>query len=294
MPFLRVVFAVTAATIVVGLTVAAGDDRPAVQIGILDSLFPGQDVDKEEKNMMAEMQPFTELIEKRTKLNGEFRVMRGVPAAIKAFQDRKIQMAVMHSWEYGWLHEKAENCRPLMVAVQDTLALKAEVLVRQDSTAKTLADLKGQKMAVPERPQAHAVFYVERTIGQALDKAFQKQEVRNTNDAIEAVIDGTADVAVVGNTSLDVYRERKPGRYKRLHVLEESPSFPPSVIVYSVFESNDETMKKFRESMLTADETVEGRQTLNLWRISGFQDAPKDYDAQVAELIKRYPMDQRQ
>jgi ABC-type phosphate/phosphonate transport system substrate-binding protein len=251
----------------------------------------GADVDKEEKKMMAEMQPFTELIEKRTKLNAQFHVIRGMPSLIKNFQDRKIQMAVMHCWEYGWLRAKVENCRPLIAAVQDTLTLKAEVLVRNDCTAKSLADLKGQRLAVPERPQAHVIFFVERAVGHNVEKYFQKQEVKNTDDAIEAVIDGTAQTTVVGNAALDVYRERKPGRFKRLRVLEESMAFPPTVIVYSVFESNDETMKTFRESLFSADQTAEGRQTLNLWRISGFQDPPKEYDAQVAEVIKRYPMD---
>lgn len=272
------------------LTTVSADDNPTVNIGIIDSVFVGADVDKEEKNMMAEMQPFTDLIEKRTKLNGQFRVIRGVPAMIKGFQDKKIQIAVMHSWEYGWLHEKVENCRPLMVAVQDTLTLKAEVLVRQDNAAKSLTDLKGQKMSVPQRPQAHALFYVERTVGQSMDKFFQKQEVRNTDDAIEAVIDGAAQVTVVGNAALDVYRERKPGRFKRLRVLEESPAIAPTVIVYNIFEANDEVIKNFRESLFSADQTAEGKQTLNLWRISGFQDVPRDFDSQVADLIKRYPM----
>jgi ABC-type phosphate/phosphonate transport system substrate-binding protein len=264
--------------------------QPIVRIGLIESLFPTVDAAKDEKAMLDEMQPFTEMIQKQTQMKSEFIVIHSLPEMIKSFEDHKIQMAVLHGWEYGWLHAKVPDCEPLLIAVQDTLALKADVLVHKDNPAKSLADLKGKRLAAPKRPQPHTLFYLERKVGQKIEDYFAKQTAGNTDDAVEAVIEGKADFTVIGNAAVDVYRDRKPGRFKRLRVVEESAEFPPTVIVYDSLESNEEVMRKFRESMIAADKSAEGRQTLNLWRITNFQDVPKNYAKQVEAIVQRYPM----
>jgi ABC-type phosphate/phosphonate transport system substrate-binding protein len=243
--------------------------------------------------MLAEMQPFADLIEKETKLRGEFILVHGMPAMISDFRDNKMQMAVLHGVEYGWLRDKVKETRPLLVAVQDTLRPKIEILVQKDSPVRMLADLRGKRFAEPKRPQPLSVFYLERATHQDIGKFFARESLNNAEDAIEAVIDGTADFTAIGNVSWDVYQDRKPGRAKRLRVLEESPEFPASVIVYNELESNEENQKKFRDNLVNADKTREGRQTLNLWHISGFQDVPKDYEQEVDAIVKRYPYEEK-
>ena len=41
--------------------------------------------------------------------------------------------------------------------------------------------------------------------------------------------------------------------------------------------------------MITAQQTALGRQLLTLWRMSGFEPIPKDYDQILAEIVKAYP-----
>jgi ABC-type phosphate/phosphonate transport system substrate-binding protein len=200
-------------------------------------------------------------------------------------------MAVLHGLEYGRLRDKCRDCKPLLVAVQETLTLKAEVLTQKENPARGLADLKGKRLALPRRPQAHTLYYLERSLGKTDYQSSPRENTDNTDAAIEAVVEGGADYTVIGNAAWDVYRDRKPGRAKRLKVVEESPEFPSTVIVYNELESNEEVLKKFRDNLLSADQTREGRQTLNLWRISSFQDVPKDYERQVDEILRRYPAD---
>jgi hypothetical protein len=41
--------------------------------------------------------------------------------------------------------------------------------------------------------------------------------------------------------------------------------------------------------MLQAGESAEGKQLMGLWKMTGFQDIPKDYPEQLKESLKAYP-----
>lgn len=257
-----------------------------VGIGMLASLFDQGD----EKTILAQMQPFADVVSKRTGVRGEFFIVRDVHHAAKLLEAGKIQVVVLHGPEYGWLKPLCQELRPLLIATASTPKLQAVVLVSQQHPAKSADELKGQTLALATKLPQHLRLYLERRFALSADKFFRILEVKNAEDAIEAVIEGKADLALVSNIQAEVYRQQRPGRFKRLRELESSPEFPMPVVAYKPRKELEDVVQEFRKALLTAKDTPEGRQTLVLWRIEGFQEPPADYEEQAGRIAKIYPL----
>ncbi|MCS7014801.1 MAG: phosphate/phosphite/phosphonate ABC transporter substrate-binding protein [Gemmatales bacterium] len=277
------------AVLMLSFCLAAGGDAFILQepigVGMIASLFDQTD----EKTILAQMQPFADVIGKRLGVRGEFVVVRDVEHAAQLFDERRIQVIVLHGPEYGWLKQLDKEIRPLLLATASVPKLQAVLLVNQKSEAKTPEDLKDKTLVLASRLPQHLRLYLERRFPQPVDKIFRILEVKTAEDALEAVIEDKADLTLVSNIQAEVYRQQRPGRFKRLRELEISPDFPLPVVAYKPQKGLEDLVENFRKALLTAKETPEGRQTLVLWRIEGFQDAPADYEEQAARIAKTYP-----
>jgi ABC-type phosphate/phosphonate transport system substrate-binding protein len=262
---------------------------------MMDSLFEETD----EKRILAQMQPFVELVKKRTGLAGEFQVVRGVDKMREGLKSGKLSLGVVLGLDYAWLRIDVPDAVPLVVAVNESTTMKAHVLVHKDSEVKQLADLKDKPLALPRRTPRFARFYLEREmqqlfahpLAQPLAQVFKVQESADAEEAIESVIDRTAEATLITALGLDVYRQRKPVRFNRLRVLHDSPEFPTPAVIYRPGTAKEEDARRFRDALLRSNDTAEGQQTLTLWRLTGFRTPPAEYVKQVDELAKRYPRD---
>ncbi len=107
------------------------------------------------------------------------------------------------------------------------------------------------------------------------------------------MVDGIAECTVVDDIALGSYRCRKPGRYARLKILEISNIFPAAVVASRVGSLSDETLARLRKGMLDTNKTALGKQMLTLWRMTGFENVPDDYDQVLTEVAKHYsPLEQ--
>jgi hypothetical protein len=52
---------------------------------------------------------------------------------------------------------------------------------------------------------------------------------------------------------------------------------------------DEATLQRFREGMVNANKEVMARQMLTLWKLTGFEPVPEDYDAVLTNIIKPYP-----
>jgi ABC-type phosphate/phosphonate transport system substrate-binding protein len=262
-----------------------GQDDPPLPVGMMASLFDESD----EKTIFAQMQPFVDLVRKQSGLVGEFSVIKSPEQMAAELKSGKLAMGVVLGLDYAWMRESCPDAVPFLIAVNETPTVRACLLVAKDSPAKSVLDLKGKTLALPAKSPRFTKFYLEHDAKDELGKFFQVKQQTNTDAAIEAVVEHEADVTLVTSTALEVYRDRKPGRFNRLKVLDQSMEFPTGAMIYIPGKIPDATVKKFRDAMLTAHETREGRQTLTLWKLTGFQAPPKDFVRQVDELGKKYP-----
>ena len=111
----------------------------------------------------------------------------------------------------------------------------------------------------------------------------------NVEDALDDVVDGVAQVCVVDGVSLDCYKRRKPGRFAKLKIMRTSEIFPAAVIAFRTAILDDAMLARFRDGLLNANRTAFGRQVMTLWKLTGFEQVPSDYDQTLSEIVKIYP-----
>src|SRR5262249_47694403 len=139
----------------------------------------------------------------------------------------------------------------------------------------------------------HCCVFLERRClkcGQKPEKHFSKVTTpANAEDALDDLVEGRVDAAVIDGPPLDCYKRRKPGRVAKIKVIQVSEIFPASVVVYPPGVLDEATLQRFREGMSNAHKSVVGQRLLNLCRLTAFGPVPDDYEQTVANIVKLYP-----
>ena len=286
------VLALAACLFLPALLAQAGENVPrndVVRIGLISSLF--RDVPRAAVTSI--MQPFAALMESQTGMAGTLIPGGDADDLAEQLATDKLQLAVFHGIEFAWARLKHPDLRPLVIAINRDRRLQAFVLVRDDRDADRLADLKGTTLALGKGTKEHCRVFVERRCGACGKEGrdfFRKVTTPpNVESALDDVVDGLATATVVDRVALDCYQRRKPGRHARLRVLARSELFPAAVVAYRVGALEAATLDRFHDGMIAAGRTAMGRQLMTLWKLTGFEEVPEDYDRTCAEIVKAYP-----
>jgi ABC-type phosphate/phosphonate transport system substrate-binding protein len=268
----------------------ADEKNPApIQIGLVASLF--RDVPPPLVEMAK--QPFRTLMKDQTGLDGAL-VVGGEPLAVaKQLQENHLQLAVFHGVEFAWAQERYPELRPLVIAINRQRNLYANVVVRDDSSAAAFADLKGQKVALPRRSREHCHLFLNRLCKDAGSDpaAFCALTVNYTSveDALDDVLRGKVQAAVVDSVALEGYELVKPGCHARLKVLRQSELFPAAVVAYHQGALDAATLRTFRDGMINANATVRGRDLMALWKLTAFEPIPAGFQEALDTIRRAYP-----
>jgi ABC-type phosphate/phosphonate transport system substrate-binding protein len=275
-------------------TCGAGETSPApapitVRIGVVKSLFR----DLSDASVQFLSTPLKALMEKQTGLRAEWQTGADALALSKQLQDDKVHLAILHGFEYAWARQKHPELKPLIITVGQTSVYKALLVVGGDSKFTRCADLKGKVVAIPKFSREYCHLFLERRCsGGCKSPAEFYGSVSTPADVIEAlndVLDGSAQAAVVDRSALDEFRRYNADKHARLKVLLESEPFPAGVIAYHAGGTDDKVLARFREGMLAAGDTAEGKKLLGLCRLAGFAAVPDDFDQQLKDIAKAYP-----
>jgi ABC-type phosphate/phosphonate transport system substrate-binding protein len=270
-------------------TVADEPKKDVVRIGLTDSLFRDNPEARSEKAA----RPFQSLLEAQTGLKGEAIPDLKPDDLAQQLKDGKIQLAIFQGFEYAWARQTNSDFKPLMIAVNQKPHLRAMIVVRDDSGAAGLAELKGKTVAVPRRIRAHCQLFLDRrcaAAGGAPKDFFGKVQTPTTpEEAVDAVVNGRADAALTDGIFLDWYEKRKPTRYARLKLIEKSPVFPATVVAYRAGALDDATLGRLRKGMLSAKDNPRGVELMELCQMTSFEPVPDDYDKLLTEIAKAYP-----
>jgi ABC-type phosphate/phosphonate transport system substrate-binding protein len=269
---------------------AGGELRPAgLQIGMSSTLMR----DVPDVLVRASARPLQALIETQTSLKAEFSVAPDADSLAERMAAGKTTIGVFSGCEFAWVRQKNPKLSPLVVAVNGSAYHHALILVRHDDPAKSFSELEGRIIAVPTGNVQHCQLFFDRSckaLGTTPDKFFSRvSRSASVEEALDEVVDGQADAAIIDGTGLDCYLRRKPGRGAQIRELVRSETFPAPVVAYHVGAVDDASLKKFRDGLLGAKQTPIGRQALVLWRLTGFETVPKDFDQTLTNIAKAYP-----
>lgn len=264
--------------------------REAVRIGIAANLLP----EASKPLIESMMGPFKTLISTQTGMKCDVTAGDGAEKLRLELLAGKLDIVVIPGVEFAWLRQKHPQLRAMMIVANQKDVLRAYVVVRADHEACGIGDLKGKTMSVPKYGPAHCFLFLEShctKCAKADSKAFFSKVISSTNseDALDDVVDGETAATLVEEIALESYQRRKPVRYSRLRILQQSESFPATVIAYREGGLDGDTIAGFRKSLLEADKTPFARQLMVLWRMTAFRPLPQDYDATLTNIVKCYP-----
>jgi ABC-type phosphate/phosphonate transport system substrate-binding protein len=263
--------------------------RATVRIGLVETLFP----DTPEPLMQVMIRPFKSLLETQTGVRGQVVVGGDAESVSRQLKEDRIQLGVFHGIEFAWARLKNPDLRPLLIAVNRNRVLRACLVVSAACQARDYADLKGKKVGLPRLSRDHCRLFLERRCcKEGCTPARFYGEVSNPQDpedALDAVVDGKLDGAVIDLVALENFRKLKPGRAARLKILQQSEPFPSAVIAYQLGGLAEGLLDRFRQGMISARSTRHGRQLLEMCRITAFEAVPSDYEELLVSIVKAYP-----
>jgi ABC-type phosphate/phosphonate transport system substrate-binding protein len=266
----------------------AGDTKPVYRIGL-----PGSAVRDVPPALLALAGlPFEELWKDQTGLDGEVVQDPDTANVVRALDSGKLQFGVLQGHEYAWAQEKYPALVPLVCSIDRPKELQAVLLVRHDSKAKTLGDLKGGKVAIGANLRDHARLFLDnRRADEMAGASFAGTEKTETvHDAIHKVIAGDADVAVADHAAWSYFQKLYPGPSKNIKVLARSGDFPATVLVYKKGALDEEVVKKIKQAFLTAHQTTKGARMMTAIRVERFEAIPDGYEDSLKACRKLYPM----
>jgi len=279
---------------VLGLMLAAlseivADDGHGVRIGLVASLFR----DTSESLMQIAMRPFKSLLEAQTGMGGRI-VFGGAPEQLgQRLKEGDVHLGIFHGVEFAWAKAKYPKLKPLLIAVNKQLSLRAHLIVRANNEIKGLSDLKGRTIGMPALSREHCWLFLERRCVPAEQTPvtyFSRiSRPRDACYAIDDVIDGTLQAAVIDDADLDAYRKQFPDFADKVKSLVLSEPFPCAVIAYYPGRLDEHMVVQFRSGMLSAKDNRQGRQMMQLCRITRFEEVPDDFDKTLEEIAKAYP-----
>jgi ABC-type phosphate/phosphonate transport system substrate-binding protein len=261
---------------------------PSLRIGVAKSLF--RDTPSSLIDVLSE--PLRALMEEQTGLRGELRAVEAMELA-RQLKEKTAQVGVFHGYEFGWARQQFPDLKALVVCTTEHPVFHAHLIVRKDSPASSCGDLKGKVLSLPSISRGHLHLYLERRCPAASSdpRSFFREVRRPTSaeEALDDVVYGDAQAALVDRLALDEYQKSRPARLNKLRVLHQSEAFPPSVIAYHAGSLDEATLKRFREGLLQARGSARGQTLLKMCRITGFAPASAEFELLLGEIIKGYP-----
>jgi ABC-type phosphate/phosphonate transport system substrate-binding protein len=268
---------------------AAQTQAPEIRIGVIQSLFR----DIPEPMVPLLLTPFKVLLKNQTGMTGVISRVSDAENLGKQLNEGKVDFAVFHGFELAWAQQKYPNLKPLMIAVNKHRLLYAHLIVRNDSTAAALTDLRGTTFGVPFQSKEHCRLFLERQCEklETTPDTFFDKVVRSPNivDALDDVLRGKLAGTVVDGTAWEAYGSLKPGCWNRLKCIHLSDAFPAPVVAYKQNGIDPSILKRFNDGMLAANNNIRGRELLNLWRLSAFEPIPPDYQQTLDHILGVYP-----
>jgi len=244
--------------------------------------------DAKEKAALKTLKAF---IKDETGLENEIRRRDGWRQLADELAADKLHVGVFQGDEFAWAKSKHPALEPLALGINVDRYPVGYVVAKKGGKISKLADLKGKDVTLAATAPRFLFSFLRKETGAKPEDYFSAlKKTENVEDALDDVVDGKVPAAVVEKGSLEAFRRRKPGRFKQLEAVARSEPFPPVVIAYHRDGSLDKSLRAtFRQGLLNSSKTERGRTMLTLFRLTGFEPVPSDFDKVLTATEKTYP-----
>jgi ABC-type phosphate/phosphonate transport system substrate-binding protein len=272
--------------------VAARQKVDVLRIGTTGALATEKQTDKE-KSALVSLKGF---IKEVTGYNNDITRETDWKELTDKLTSGERHIGVYQGYEFAWATKDHPDLKPLALAINLYRYPTVHVVTNKDNPAAGFADLKGQALVLPDSGQPFLRLFAQREAraqGKELSDFFAKIITQaNVEDCIDDVVDGTVQAAVIDRAALEAFKQRKPGRFKKLKELAKSPPMPPLVVAYFGSSLDDAELKNLQDQLLKAGKTEKGRILLNLFHMTDFNVVGDDFEGILAETRKQFPAPQ--
>jgi ABC-type phosphate/phosphonate transport system substrate-binding protein len=260
-----------------------------LRIGTSGSLAPAEPGTDE----AGALETLRDFIKTETGLNNEIHRQKDWRELADKVAGKQLHLGVFQGYEFAWAQPRYPGLKPLALAVNIYRYPTVYVVTRRDSKAPDFAGLAGQTLSVPRANAPYLHLFIDRqceALGKKADNFFSRITApNNVEDAIDDVVDGTVQATVVDRAGLEAFKRRKPGRFNQLKAVAQSPPLPPPLVAYHEGVLDTATLRRFRDGLLNASNKERGQTLLTVFRLTGFEAVPTDFDRVLAETRKAYP-----
>jgi ABC-type phosphate/phosphonate transport system substrate-binding protein len=245
---------------------------------------------QDEKSSLDTLKAF---IKDETGLDSEIERLKTWQELLDKMAKGQLQVGVFQGFEYAYAQEKHPDLKPLAVSVNVYVYPVVYVVTGRDNKAKDFAGLQGQSLALLADSPGYVRLFIDRqceAAGKKTDAFFSKIETRDNYEvALDDAVDGVVAAAAADRAALDAFKRRKPGRFNKLKPVAQSQPLPPAVVAYYGNHLDEATRKQFRKGLLEAANKEKGQTMLTLFRLTGFQEPPADFEKVLADTRAAYP-----
>jgi ABC-type phosphate/phosphonate transport system substrate-binding protein len=270
--------------------VAPGEPPEPYRVGLTRSLFP--QVSEDALPLLAS--PFKALLRNRAGLAGELCLADDAGALARQLEAGEARLGLFAGFELAWARDRFPDLWPLALAVGRETRPTAVVVVRKDSPVQGLDDLRDRPAVLARDCKEFCRLFAERRLPKTetklgLSLVAKLVEPSCCANALDDVIDHRITATVVDGGALALYRELKPVRAEWLRVVCRSDPFPAAAVVYRKGALGEAAVQQLVRALTGARQAPPYRDLLRLWRLTGFEPVPADYEEQLARSLAAYP-----
>ncbi len=270
-----------------GLACGLAAQQPAVlKIGTVGPLAPGGKGNTAEATLK-------DFVRDESKLTAEVVRQDSWQKLADGLADKSIQVGIFSGSEFVWALDRRATIKPMVLAVQGPRYPVVYVIVAKTDSAKSMTDLKGKAIAIPEGMRYLRLFVEQQAqkAGQPADAFFSKivtPEFRE--EAIDEVVDGKLAAAVVDGGALETYKRRNQARFAKIRELVHSEKLIPVIIAYADGSIDDATRQQFQDGMINANKGDRGKHLLGTFKLSSFDVPPADFSDIAKQTLRAFPL----
>ena len=265
--------------------VSNADEPTKIAIGMSPSMTADLNI-VQQKFLEGE---FPRLVREFTGLRGNLESSKSSQELGNDLATGKIHFGVFQRIEFAEIQAKNPGLQPLVVSIYRSPQIKTIVVVKKDSPFRSFDDLRGKDVAILKDSKEHIRRFTEKKAGGEAAQFFGNVVApAHAEAALDAVLLGKVQVAIVDNATLDIYRDVNIGKFQRLRALDESIVFPPNVVAFVPNKIDPVVVKQFRDGMIAACKSARGRDAMGTFKITAFQPIPDGFDQSLASIREAY------
>ncbi|WP_288746134.1 phosphate/phosphite/phosphonate ABC transporter substrate-binding protein [uncultured Enterococcus sp.] len=242
-------------------------------------------------SMEAKTKPFAEYLSKKLDCDVEVTLATDYSTIVEAMASGQVDIGIMPPAAYVQAKDmgaaeailtselgKYDEETGLPLEGELTSTFKGEILVKSDSSIKTLSDLKGKKIAALSPNSASGYIYPVAELKDAGIDPTTQSTITTVNDIpseITSVLNGQMDAAFVFQGARNVFASSFPDNdlFEDLRVLYLTEGDIPNDAI-AVQPSMDETLKEeVKQVFLNMTDDDEGAEAMAIWGHKGYQEA---------------------